>query len=96
MALFLGWKFGFELIQLKSLKLYPSIALISLVINSCVSSELNWVALLFLKIFNALNNLGSFLNQILEGDGEFCGPWSLSLSFPLSFVNWREIMTDPI
>jgi len=84
-ALFLGWKFGFRTDSTKIPETIPFYRLISLVINSLRQFlSLNWVTTLFLKIFNALNNLGSFLNQILEGDGGIL--WSLVFIVILSII----------
>ena len=85
LALFLGWKFGFDAASAKIPEKIPFYRLISLVINSLRKFlGLGWVSTLYRKVFTTLSDLGAFMNQILEGDGGIM--WSLVFIVILSII----------
>lgn len=84
-ALVLGWKFGFDAASTKIPEKIPFYRLLSLVINSLRQFlSLAWVSTVLRKLFIALSSLGSFLNQIVEGDGGIL--WSVVFIVVLSII----------
>lgn len=75
-AVALGWKFGFQPASIRVTQSMPFFRLGTVFVNFLKHAlSFRWMSTLARRSFSALSGFGSFLNQVLEGDGGVL--WSL-------------------